>query len=582
MNKELFGVFGGIETFDRFRSRDEFDAVLDGPDVTIGIRDPGLDVAGWSDTYAGDGDDDADDNDGNGDGAGICVIWGEVYVPGDERPPARWLLEQYETDGLDALRSLNGSYLAVLDPDGDDPFVATDPVRSRECFYTDEPGARVFGTDAATVAPTISDSTLDRDGILEFLHLGLTLGEKTWVSELQRLPLDSRLTSTGVDTLDRFVYQPADPETVDYVDELASRLDRAIRRRSTNPGTKGILLSAGYDSRILLSQIEDIDHCYTVGAPNAQEVRGAERVANQYGATHTAFPPDERYLFADEPKVQYSQGIKESLHIHHAGYTDELEGEVQTMYHGLLCDTFFRGHFTAQDSVDVLGKRVPFDRLDPDPDPVDVFLEKYGYSRDASFDLVDRTSFDTDPEEFVRETIAAEFASNRSRADRIQNALTCCGIANQPSVPFHNHLADQFLTPFLAADRELLDWHLRTPPAYRTTETFLQACKQLDTDILRHRPPDRPHDATLLNEVEGFVRRKTPLLSSFEPPWPNRRELFERHELDQRLLPEQEHVHPLPPRHKLRLTDLQTWLDSWDETRTRSVPWLQPPPSIMA
>lgn len=568
MNKELFGVFGGSETFERFRSRDEFDVVLEGSSITVGIRDPGLERPGWSATYADD--------------AGRCAIWGEAYVPGDEQNAARWLLERYDTDGLDALHSLNGSYLAVLDADGGESFVASDPVRSRECFYTDEPGPRVFGTDAAEVGRTIPDPTFDRNGILEFLHLGLSLGEKTWVSELSRLPIDSRLTPDGVDSLSRFVYRPADPDAFDYVDELASRLDRALRRRSSNPGPKGLLLSAGYDSRIVLSQIDDIDRCYTVGSPDAQEVAGAKRVANQYGATHTAFPPDDRYLFADESKVRYSQGIKESLHIHHAGYTAELAEEVETMYHGLLSDTFFRGHFTAQDGVDVLGTRVPFDRLDPDPDPVEVLLGKYGYRREASIELTDRTAIDAEPEPFVKEAIAAEFAANRSRADTVQNALTCCGIANQPSVPFHNHLADQFFTPFLATDIELLEWHLRTPPAYRTTETFLEACQQLDDDILRHRPPDRPHETMLLNEVEGFVRRKTPLLTSFEPPWPDRRELFDRYELDQRLLADQTHVHPLPPRHKLRLTDLQTWLDSWDAPNDGLLPWLQSPARIMS
>ncbi|MFC4544561.1 asparagine synthase-related protein [Halosolutus amylolyticus] len=564
MNRELFGVFGGIETFERFRASDEFDEVLIGSTVTVGIRDADLGTPGWSARHVGTD--------------GYCVIWGEVYVPNDESNAARWLLEQYERDGRDALSSLNGSYLAVLDhEDAGEAFVATDPVRSRECFHTDDPGVRVFGTDAAEVTETIDEPILDRDGILEYLHLGVALGEKTAVAQLDRLPLDSRLTPTAVDPLDRFVYQPGE---FDYVGELADRLERALERRSVLPGRKGLLLSAGYDSRIILSQIDAIESCYTVGAPDAQEVRGAKRVATQYDANHTAFPPDEQYLRPGESKIRYSQGIKESLHIHHAGYTGEID--VDTMYHGLLCDTFFRGHFTAQDTVDVLGKRVPTGRLDPDPDPVESLLEKFGYDREASLELAERTSFDVDPEAFVRDAIADEFESRRSRADREQNGLTCCGIANQPSVPFHGHLSDHFLTSFLATDRELIDWHLRTPPEHRTTETFLRACERIDGEILRHRPPDRPHDATLLNEIEGFVRRKTPFLSSFEPPWPDRERLFDRHDFDRRLLADAEHVHSLPARHKLRLTDLRGWLDRWQESREPPLPWLDPPESPVA
>ncbi|MHC3436836.1 hypothetical protein ACYJ1Y_01775 [Natrialbaceae archaeon A-gly3] len=557
MNKELFGVFGGTDDFERLRSTEEFDAVLAGSTITVGIRDSGLGVPGWSARYDG--------------GDGICVVWGEAYVPDGDPNAARWLFEQYETRGVDALEALNGSYLAVLDRDDREGFVATDPVRSRECFYTDRAGPRLFGTDAAEVGRTIDEATLAREAILEFLHLGVVLGEKTCIEGLRRLPLDSRLTPTAVDELERFVYRPKE---FDYVGELADRLQRALERRSRHPGRKGLLLSAGYDSRVFLSAIPDIDRCYTVGSPDAQEVTGAKRVAAQYGASHTAFQPDERYLYADETKVRYSQGLKESLHIHHAGYTDEMA--VDTVYHGLLCDTFFRGHFTAKDGMDVLGKRVPFDRLDPDPDPVETLVEKFGYSRDASRELAARTSFDVDPASFVREAVQTEFETRAERAGTTQNALTCCGIANQPSIPFHNHLSDHFFTSFLATDVELIDWHLRTPPAYRTTETFLRACERIDPTLLRHRPPDRPHDRTLLNELEGFVRRKTPIVTPFEPPWPDRQRLFDRHDLDQRLLPGLEHVYPLPVRHKLRLNDLLRWLESWADHQPGSLSWLAP------
>ncbi|GAB7020448.1 asparagine synthetase B family protein [Halostagnicola bangensis] len=558
MNKELFGVFGGIETFKRFRSDDEFDEILEGKTITAGIRDSGLGAPGWSATYS-------DEN-------GICLIWGEAYVPGEGSNAARWLLEQYSIEGEDALRNLNGSYLAVLDADStDQAFVATDMVRSRSCFYTDGPGVRVFGTDASEVGRTLASPKLHRDGVLDFLHLGVTLGEKTWVEELFRLPLDSQLTSDSVTQLDRFVYEP---RNFDYVQELADRLERAIDRRSKLPGTSGLLLSAGYDSRILLSQLPDIEQCYTVGYPEGQEVTGAKRLAEQYDVTHTSFPPDERYLRAHESKVRYSQGIKESLHIHHAGYTDQIS--VDTIHHGLLCDTFFRGHFTEQAGIDVLGKRICFDRLNSNPDPVEVLLERFGYIPEASLDLADRMSFDHDVETYVRETVGEAVDSIADRADQPQNELTGCGIANQPSIPFHNHLSDHFFTGFLATDAELVEWHLQTPPEYRTTETFLRAFKRIDENVLRHRPPDRPHDTELLNEAESFVRRKTPFLSSFDPPWPNRDVLFDQYEFDQRLLPELECTHPLPARHKLRINDIQRWLGIWSDRKEMLSPWLAP------
>jgi hypothetical protein len=554
MNTELFGVFGGTEALTRFRSTDEFDEVLVGPSLTVGIRDSGLGTPGWSSIYEGDD--------------GVCAVWGEAYVPGDEPNAARWFFEAYGSRGPDALSDLNGSYLAVFD-DGDEAFAATDPIRSRECFYTDEPGVRVFGTDSAAVAATISAPSFRRDALLEFLHMGVTLGEKTSVEQLSRLPIDSCLTATAVEDLERFVYETRE---FDYVDSLANRLERAIERRSVLPGRKGLLLSAGYDSRTLLSQLPEIEHCYTVGRSSAQEVEGARRLATQYGAEHTAFEPDERYLHADKTKVRYSQGIKESLHIHHAGYSDEMN--VDTMYHGLLCDTFFRGHFTAQIDLEVFGKRIPFERLDPDPDPIDVLLSRFGYSPSASVELAERTAFGVDPESFVRQAVRTEFESMLDRSDSIQNALNCCGISNQPSIPFHTQLADNYFASFLAADTELLEWHLQAPPAQRTTDTFLEACEQIDEAMLHHRPPDRPHDAALLNEMERFVRRKAPFLEPFESPWPDRERHFNQYDFDQRLLPELEHVHDLPARHKLRLNDFLGWVDSWADGTDQPRTWL--------
>ncbi len=542
MNRELFGVFGDREAFARFRPTSEFDVVLCGERVTVGIRDAGLGMPGWSARYV---DDDT-----------TCVIWGEAYAPEKaEDNAARWLARQFADAGIDALASLNGSYLAVLEHDGD-AVVATDPVRSRECFYTDDPGVRVFGTDSAAVGRTVDSPTIRRDGVLEFLHLGVMLGEKTSLEQLHRLPLDSVLTPTAVEPLDRFVYEPRE---FDYVDEFENRLRRATRRRRQLPGSKGLLLSAGYDSRLLLSQIPGIESCYTVGAHDAQEVRGASRLAEQYDAAHTSFPPDERYLPSDASRTAYSHGIKESIHVHHAGYTDEIG--VDTMYHGLLCDTFFRGHFNARGGIDVLGKRVPLNRPATDPDPVETLVDRFGYVRDASYALAAITSLDDDPDAFVERAVETEFARARERADDVQNALNCCGIANQPSMPFHTHLADNFFASFLATDVELIDWHLTTPPAHRTTETFLEACKRIDPALIRHRPPDRPYDSPLCNEVERFVRRKTPLLTPFDPPWPDRESLFARHDLDRHLLPELEHLHELSPRYKLRLVDLLGWLE---------------------
>jgi len=541
MNNEFFGVFGSENDFRKLRSPTEFDRVVEGGAATVGVRDVAQELPSRTTVHS---DDD-----------GACALWGEVFMP-QRVSRAEWFLEQYRESGTDALSELNGSFLAFVD-DGQEALVATDPVRSWDCYYADTPFGRVFGTDPAAVAKHIPAPEVDGDPLLEFLHLGTALGDRTVVSQLGRIPFDGCLEADATRTLDRFVYEP---EQFDYVDELARRLERAARRRATVNGRKGLLLSGGYDSRLMLACVDDIDVCYTVGSPESAEVQVAKRIASQYGADHRALPPDESYLNVEPDTVQYGHGIRESLHIHHAGYDDQID--VDTMYHGLLCDTYLRGHFLPRDTKDVFGHPFPRGRLDPDPDPAETLSSKLGYmpESDDVFPNCDRVDAD-DSEEYVHERIRTHLDDLEERYDSTYNAISLLGIQNQPSMSFRSHLADNYVESFLAADAELLDWHLRTPPEHRNTRTFLAALRKIDPNLLRHRPPDRPHDSHRLNQVEKFLRRKLPVVSSFGSPWPDRRELYERADLDRELFFEYPAVHDLPPRIKLRINDVTTWLD---------------------
>ncbi|MFC6955393.1 asparagine synthase-related protein [Halorubellus litoreus] len=582
-SKELFGVFAGRESFDALAGDRRFDRVVEAAGVTVGVRSPELDVPNRT-AVATDGED-------------AVVVWGEAFAPdaprgtdlagvGDETPTpgergnehARWLLDATRAVGPDALGHLNGSYLAVVAVDGD-AYVATDPARSWDCHYTDDPGVRAFGTDATAISRAVVDPTPDVDAVREFLHLGVALGEKTFHDEVSRAPMDALVRADTVDEFERFVH--ADPEEndemrrfdrplragttdgrndggVDWVGELAARLERAIARRSNYPGRAGVLLSAGYDSRVLLSALDDLDVAYTVGHPKADETVGARAVAEQYDVEHVAFQPDERYIRPVDEKVRYGQGVKESLHVHHAGYDDQMD--VDTIYHGLLCDTFLTGHFLARDGVDAFGKRLPRTRLDPDPDPVDALLGTFGFVREGTDAIAEHVPVASDdPVGFVRDAVRDELDAVAHRAACVQDRIDAAGIRNQPSIPFRRHLYDNYRESFFVMDADLLDWHLAAPPEARNTRTFLDACRRIDGNVLDNRPPDRPYDNPVLNEVEGFVRRLTPFVRSFESAWPDRRELYARNDLDAELFPGDPGVHELPVRHKLRVHDARRW-----------------------
>lgn len=292
MNAELFGVFGDQSDFTQLRSPAEFDRVLVGNSVVVGIRDPALGDPGRTTVYE-------DQSSG-----GISIIYGDAILRNKTRIEiaahrntaaqvyTAFLKQGFAALGLD---QLNGSYLAVLDT-GTDAFVATDPLSSRECFYTDTPAGRIFGTDisqlirAATFAENENEPdneiVYDQQGLCEFLQFGVVFSNRTVLTDIRRVPFDGCITSATAHDLSRFVY---DPQEFDFVSELAARLEQAIRCRgelfeeqaNRYPDTEtGLLLSAGFDSRAILAALPPgtVDVCYTLGSAETPEVCVAVRL----------------------------------------------------------------------------------------------------------------------------------------------------------------------------------------------------------------------------------------------------------------------------------------------------------------
>lgn len=548
MNTELFGVFGDATALQSHRDTAAFDVVLEGPTLAVGVSDQALGHPGRTSVHQSD--------------LGCCAVWGEAYLPGrDVDETARWLLEQYAEHGTDAIAELNGSFVVAID-DGDRPLVVSDPIRSWECFYTETDGTRVFGTDPTEVVALADDTTVSRQSLLEFLHMGVVLGTRTLYESVDRVPFDGYLDADGTGTLQRFVYEP---RRFDYTESLAERLERAIHRRRGQPGRTGVLLSAGYDSRLFLSELDEPERCYTVGRPDSDEVRISRRLADQYGVDHDVIDPEGGYMNTDGETIQYGGSIREALHVHHENGDEGMD--IDSVFHGLLFDTFLSAHFRPERTTDVAGFSIPRGGLEPDPDLADTLLfEKFGFWKlDEQLDSID-TALPSDSVEFCRDALETQAGRLSDRVDSVYNAIPLVGIQNQPTLSFRNHLADRYVESFVAADSELLAWHLQTPPEHRTRQTYRTALERVDDDLLRHSPPDRPRKTFRRNQIEKSLRRAIPGLKTFETPWPDRKEYYQQENVDERFFADAPMVHDLPPRVKLRFMDVRCWLDDLSDS----------------
>ncbi|MFC6962219.1 hypothetical protein [Halocatena marina] len=541
MNRQLFGVFGDRAEFSRLSAIEQFDHVIEGDSATVGIRDVGYGLPGRTTVYESDD--------------GICLIWGEI-IQETPQPPAKRLLERYAETGKSAFDELNGSYLAFVEHKND-ALLITDPIRSWEAFYTDAPGVRAFGTDAAKVARTIPDPQLDDRTVAEIIHFGTSFSDSTVVTDLKRIPFDGYLTPDSVGELRRFVYRPKE---FDYVGELAARLQRAIERRVPLPGQKGLLLGPGCDSRIVLSQHPELDAAYTVGSSST-----ACTLAGRHGVEYAALPISERSLDIRPEVIQYTQGIRESVHIHHRGNTDAIDAD--TIYHGTLFDTLLRGQFLPAHEVELFGRTVTFDGLDPNPDITQHVKSRFGCAGAESIVSDDRFP-DTDNEgRRPKDLVEPSFESCWDRTDSVYNAIDLFSIKQTPTLAFRTHLADHFLESFIAADRDLIEWHLTTPPEYRTERTFRAALERLDATVLGPTSPVRIRSQH--HPIEGFLERIVPDRAPFgngssstsNPSAVDLDTIYETDSLDQKLFPGYDEIHSLPARVKLRMNDLITWIE---------------------
>lgn len=530
MNRQLFGVFGDRSEFSRFCTAEQFDHVVESDVATIGIRDIGYGLPGRTSVHE--------------DSDGVCLIWGEAI----QKTPhsAKRLFERYAEIGRSAFDELNGSYLAFVEH-GSDALLITDPIRSWEAFYTDAPGVRVFGTDGTKVARTIPDPQLNDQTIAEITHFGTSFDDATVVSELERIPFDGYLTPDSVGELRRFVYRP---QEFDYVGELAARLRRAIERRVPLPGRKGLLLGPSCASRIVLSQHPELDAAYTIGSSTT-----ACALAARNGVEYTPLSITNRSLDTRPETIQYTQGTRESIHINHRGNTDAIDAD--TIYHGALFDTLLRGQFHPERDVELFGRTVSLDRLDPNPDVVRHIASKFDYCTDPV------VTSHTDNAAPSGELVEPSFESCWDRADSIHNALDLFAIKQSPTLAFRTHLADHFLESFIAADRELIEWHLTTPPEHRTDRTFRAALERLDPAVFEPTSSMRAHIP--VGELLGRVMpNRVPFGSgqtSATSTSPDLDALYEANNLDRKLFPGCAEIHALPARVKLRMNDLTTWVE---------------------
>jgi asparagine synthase (glutamine-hydrolysing) len=214
------------------------------------------------------------------------------------------LLHLYKVQGLDFVKEINGSFtLAIWDNARRKLIIANDRYGLRPLYYTQVGARLLFASEVKAILqdPKV-ERTVDDEAVADFLTFQTIMGNKTLLANVKVLPPASILVyQDGQLSLQQywdFDFREDDRLSEDaYIENLRFLVRQAVERRMRGSQSKGVFLSGGLDSRLLLGAIDQKHfpvHSFTQGLPGCNDVKFAKEVAECVGSVHhyTPFGPE--------------------------------------------------------------------------------------------------------------------------------------------------------------------------------------------------------------------------------------------------------------------------------------------------
>jgi len=217
--------------------------------------------------------------------------------PQQRQQPAQYCLQLYQRLGTEFPTELNGSFaVAVYDHRARKLLLATDRTATRALYYCQQKHF-VFGSEVKAILeyPGISRK-LNAERVCEFLAILQVIGPSTYYDHIKRVPAASVLTWDGTRCQISRYWEPrfdhADaPDIREHAAHAVAVLRRAMGRCCAGAERVGLMLSGGFDSRVIAA-VSDVDMlCTTLHNVEGPEVATARRVAQALGYEHRFVPP---------------------------------------------------------------------------------------------------------------------------------------------------------------------------------------------------------------------------------------------------------------------------------------------------
>jgi asparagine synthase (glutamine-hydrolysing) len=251
--------------------------------------------------------------------------------------------EIYDGDLLRTVQSvvkmLNGMYTFAV-TDGDEVVIARDPVGIKPIYYVEEDGSVYFCSE--------KKGLYDIKGKIRSIPPGKILSvNKDGISIHQGV----RIERPQIDITD------FDEALTLYKGALTDAVERMLKGLSVDK--VGMIFSGGVDSVLIAKLISDFGwnlRCYCAGKKDSEDVKNAERVANDLGLNLRVIQIDERTVKAILPEVIESIEMNGLLQVEVAvtmylAAKAASEDGIKVMFTGQGADELFAGYWWYKEVV---------------------------------------------------------------------------------------------------------------------------------------------------------------------------------------------------------------------------------------
>jgi asparagine synthase (glutamine-hydrolysing) len=271
---------------------------------------------------------------------------------------AEVLLRLYEKCGPACAERLNGAFhAAIWEPAKRKLSLLNDRFGLYPLYYAERDGLLLFacGVRALLAHPSVS-RRIDPLAIAQMLTFEQVLGDRTLIDDVKLLPPASWMTFEDGRCTHRTYWKLGFPQCRtslperDYREGLAVHLRQATRRQCDDASSKGVLLSGGLDSRVILGGLRLAEpaaelRTFTFGLRNCDDARFAGKVANAAGTRHQFDPlaPDFLQQVAAQA-VRLTDGMTSGIHMHVVANLERQAASVQVLYKGYMGDALMGSH----------------------------------------------------------------------------------------------------------------------------------------------------------------------------------------------------------------------------------------------